>query len=152
MLKAFHSIGMLAPVDSNASHWICLWVVDHSWFTQASVMHEKRSSVAVLYTPTPVRLAPITIHRSKALNFCLAHSPSEWLPTTIHVSVVSRIENPYLTCLLPFIYTDWSRFNKWCRFNTWSVYAMERAVPNVLYTQCMFSLSIGISIWSPNST
>jgi hypothetical protein len=33
---------------------------------------------------------------------CLVHSPSEWHTYTIHVSIVSRLKNPSLTCLLPF--------------------------------------------------
>jgi hypothetical protein len=44
---------------------------------------------------------------------CLAHSFSEWHTHTIHVSIVSRLKNPSSTCLLPFIYTDWSGFNEW---------------------------------------
>ena len=31
--------------------------------------------------------------------FCLAHSPSGWHTYTIHVSMVSRLRNPSLTCL-----------------------------------------------------
>jgi hypothetical protein len=27
--------------------------------------------------------------------------------------MVSRLKNPSLTRLLPFIYTDWSGFNRW---------------------------------------
>jgi hypothetical protein len=38
--------------------------------------------------------------------FCLAHSPFEWPTYTIHVSIVSRLKNNYLTSLLHFIYTD----------------------------------------------
>ena len=45
-----------------------------------------------------VRLAPTTITHSKALKIvCLAHTPSEWHTYTIHVSIVSRLTNPYLT-------------------------------------------------------
>ena len=47
--------------------------------TQETVEHEKPSSVAVL-----------------------VHSTSEWHTYTI----VSRLKNPSLTFLLPFIYTD----------------------------------------------
>jgi hypothetical protein len=60
---------------------------------------KKASSIAVLDTLKPVRL-PTTIPRSKALK-----SPTEWHTYTIHVSIVSKFfKNPYLTCLLPFIY------------------------------------------------
>ena len=48
----------------------------------------------------------------KALQtFAMPISPSEWHTYTIHVSIVSRLKNPSL--ILPFIYTDWSGFNKW---------------------------------------
>ena len=33
--------------------------------------------------------------------FCLAHSPSESVTYTIHVSIVSRLKNHSLICLLP---------------------------------------------------
>ena len=62
----------------------------------------------------PVRLAPTNIPCSKGTYiFCLAHSPSEWHTYTIHVSIIWRFKNPFLTYLLPFIHTDWSGFNKW---------------------------------------
>ena len=43
------------------------------------------------------------------------HKPvhSEWHTNTIHVSVSQGLENPSLTCHLPFIYTDWGGFNRW---------------------------------------
>ena len=127
------STEMLVHVDSNASHrhisvkciqlynwldfpfpfpivssWLdVLWVVDNSWQTQDTVEPERRNSVAVLDTLKPVCLAPTNIPCSKALTcFCHAHSPSEWHTFTIHVS---RLKNPSLTSLLPFIYTDWTR-------------------------------------------
>ena len=69
-----YSTGMLAHVDSNAptvvSSWLdVLWVVDHSWYTRKTVEREKPSSVAVLDTLKPVRLAPTTIPLSKALTY-----------------------------------------------------------------------------------
>jgi hypothetical protein len=39
-------------------------------------------------------------------------TPSEWHTYTIHVSIISRLKNPSLTHLLPFIYTDWSEFKQ----------------------------------------
>ena len=45
--------------------------------------------------------------------FCLAISHSEWHKYTILVSIVSKLKNPSSACLLHFIYTDWSGFNKW---------------------------------------
>ena len=62
---------------------------------------EKSNSVAV---HKPVRLVPSTTPHSKALqSFVLPIHP---LNDTIHVSIVSRLKNPSLTCLLPVIYTD----------------------------------------------
>ena len=121
------------------------WMPDHSWCTQETVECEKPSSVAVLDTLKPMRLATTTIPFSKA--------PCEWHTYTIHVS---RLKSPPLTCLLHFLYTDWSGLNKWHEGIivspglTWSVYVMERAViPNVLYTQCMLLCWCG-GRWPPH--
>ena len=62
MSKAFHRDAVPCWLD-------VLWVVDHSWYTQETVEHEKPSSVAVLDTLKPVRLAPTTIPCSKALKY-----------------------------------------------------------------------------------
>jgi hypothetical protein len=51
---------------------------------------------------------------------------------TIHLSIVSKLKNPYLTGLLPFIYTDGSGSLLSLGF-TWSVYVMERAAVSVSY-------------------
>ena len=102
---------MLSTVVASWLH--VLWVVDHSWYTLGTVECENSSSVAVLDTLKPVCLAPTTIPCSKALKSHLAHSPSEWHTLTNHVSIVSRLKNPSLTCLFLFIYTDWSGFNRW---------------------------------------
>ena len=57
----------------------------------------------------PVHLAPKTIPHSSALkSFVLPIHPLNGTHKKIHVSIVSRLKNPSLTCLLPFIYTDWS--------------------------------------------
>ena len=86
-----------------------------------------------------MRLAPTTILRSKALKYFVLPF-TLWHTYTIHVSIVSRLKHSYLTCLLPFIYTDWSGLNKGSPGFTWSVYVMERAgVPNVLSTQCLYN-------------
>ena len=45
--------------------------------------------------------------------FCLGCSLSEWHTYTIHVSIVSRLKNPSLTYLLPFIYIDWPGEYRW---------------------------------------
>ena len=63
------STGMLAHVDSNAGRWLdILWVVEHYQYTWETVVCEKPSCIAVLNTLKPVRLAPTTIPRSKALR------------------------------------------------------------------------------------
>jgi hypothetical protein len=61
----------------------------------------------------PVRLAPTTILYSQALPSlsCTFHFLNG--THTQSVSIVSRLRNPPSTGLLPFIYTDWSWFNKW---------------------------------------
>ena len=59
--------------------------------------------------------APVTYYHTPFKGtyiFCLGHSTSEWHTYTIHFSIVSMLKNPYLTCLLPFIYSDLSGFNR----------------------------------------
>jgi hypothetical protein len=61
---------MLTPtLPTFVSSWMdVLYVVDHSWYTRETAGREKPSSVAVLDTVKPVRLAPTTIPCSKALK------------------------------------------------------------------------------------
>ena len=69
---------MLTPMlPTVVPCWLdVLWVVDHSWYTQETFECEKPSSVAVLDTLKPVRLAPTTIPRSMALkSFVLPNHP-----------------------------------------------------------------------------
>jgi hypothetical protein len=60
---------MLTPMlPTVVSSWLdVLWVVDHYFYTQGKVW--KSSSVAVLGTFKPVRLAPTTISCSKGLKY-----------------------------------------------------------------------------------
>ena len=96
------------PTDFFRSSFLdVLWVVDHSWYTQETVEHEKPSSVAVLDTNRCAR-HPTTIPRSKALT---SFHPLNGTHTH-SVSIVSRLTDPSLTCLLPLVYTDWSDINK----------------------------------------
>jgi hypothetical protein len=101
---------MLAPMLPRVmSSWLDVhWVVD-GIFTGICWVCKTQQHCSSWHKP--VRRAPTTKPRSKALkSFVLPVHPSEWHIYTIHVS---RLENPYLICLLPFIYTDWSEFNKW---------------------------------------
>jgi hypothetical protein len=69
-----------------------------------TVEHEKSSSVAVL--DKPVRLAPSTIHRSKALQyFILPIHPLNGTHTQTMSQLSQGVKNHYLICLLLFIYT-----------------------------------------------
>ena len=101
---------MLTPMlPTVVSSWLdVLRVVDHPWYTRETVECKKNSNVAVL--DTNLWAYYHTLFKG-TLIFCLAHSPSEW--HTIHVSIISWLKNISLTCLLSFIYTDWSGFNKW---------------------------------------
>jgi hypothetical protein len=87
-------------------------VEGHARYTRETVERDKSSSVAVLDTLKPVRLAPTTIPCSKAVKyFVLPIHPLNGT-LTVHVSIYSRLKNPSLTCLLPFIYTEVEYFFK----------------------------------------
>ena len=110
------STGMLAPMlPTVVSCWLdVLWVVGSGSFLIYKgncLSVEKPSRFAVLDTNWCAwHLLPYPMQRH--LN-CLSFPFTLWMANTIDVSIVSRLKNPSLTCLLPFIYTDWSGFNKW---------------------------------------
>ena len=154
-----HTTGMLSMLTPMLPTLVSSWLYGpppkrHSWYTRETVEREKPSSVALLDTLKPVHLALTTMPRSKALKyFVLQHSHFKWHTYTIHLLIESRLKNHYLTCLLAFIYTDWSGdINKGSYLSpwfTWSVYVMERAgVPNVLYTQCITTPPLPGSLFS----
>ena len=104
------STAVLAHVDSNASQvgWMSFQLVDHSWHTRETVECENPCSVAVLDTNRCAwHLLQYPVQRHLKLLSCPF---TLWMAHTFLVSVVSRVNNPSLTCLLPFIYTDWSGF------------------------------------------
>ena len=70
-----------------------------------------RKFIAVLDS-NQVHLAPSTIHHSKALKYLVL--PIHPLNNThTQPTIVLRLKNIFITWLLPFIYTDWSGFNRW---------------------------------------
>jgi hypothetical protein len=89
-----------------------------------------------------------TIPCSKVLkSFVLTIHPLKGTHTQSHVSILSRLKNHFLTCLLPFVYT----YLKWIKQLTlirdhnvdfiWihlvSLCHGKAGVHNVLYTQCI---------------
>ena len=105
---------MLPPVVSS-----CLdvpWVVDHSWYTRETVEREKPSSVAVLDTNRcSWHLLPYPVQRH--LNI-LSFPFTLWMSHTHNPCLNCRKgwNNFFSICLLPFICTDWSGFNKWHQY------------------------------------
>ena len=83
--------------------------MDHSWYTQETVEHEKPISIAVLDTNRWTwHLLPYPVQ--KALTFYeFPISASEWHTYTIHVSIVSRLKNPSLTCIHP-LHLHWLKW------------------------------------------
>ena len=135
-----HSAGMLAHARSNASKSCQVGWMSFGYWTildkHGKLLSVKKPAALQFLTQTG---APgnTTIPHSKALKICCpAHSPSERHTYTIHVSIVSRLKNPYLTCLLPFIYTDWSDINKGYIAFTW-IQLLGLSHGKRMHTQCI---------------
>ena len=141
MLAQFDSLTMLPKVVSS---WLDVhWVVDHSWYIGETIGHGKPSSIACLDTLRAVRLAPTTIPHLKALKYLfLPIHPLNGTHTQSMSQLSKNFKNPSLTCLLPFIYTDWSGFNNWHQNGiiafTWiHLVSLCHGNLDVLYTQCI---------------
>ena len=121
-LHTYHSWVKLGGCPSGSGPFLIQMVNFWAWKT----LHRCRS------WHKPVCLAPTTISRSKALTSFVLHT------CTIHVSIISRLKNPSLTCLLPFIYTDWSGFNRLRQEKNIAFTWIHLIILcNMLYTQCI---------------
>ena len=82
-----------------------------------------------------MRLATTTISCSKALTcIVLLIHPLNGTNTQSMSLLSQSFKNPYLTSVLPFIYTDWSGFNKWHQVKALAVPLkyIQRLVPKPL--------------------
>ena len=103
---------MLALVDSNAFHSCQVGWMSFGWRaildTHSQMMSVKNPTALQFLTNSnrcAWHLPPYPL--SKALTyFVLPIHPLNGTHKKIHVSIVSRLKNPTLTCLFFFIYTD----------------------------------------------
>ena len=99
---------MLTPMlPTVVSSWLdVLWLVDHSWYTKGNCWEWKTQQRCSSWHK-PVFLTPTTVPCSKAPQyFVFSIHPLNVTHTQSMSQFVSRLKNPSLTRLLPFIYTD----------------------------------------------
>ena len=105
------------------------------------------SSIAIFDTFKSVSLT--TIPCSMALKYFVLHIHT-LNGTHNNVSIVSRLTNTSLTCLLPFIYTDWSRFNRWHQLGiiafTWIHLVSQWRKEQVFLMFCTLSVYCALNI------
>jgi hypothetical protein len=83
------------------------------WWTILNT-HGKNPAALQILTQTGASGTYYQTPRSKALKcFVLPLHPLNDTHTQSMSQLSHWLRNPSLTCLLPFIYTDWSGFNEW---------------------------------------